>query len=237
MVMKMGKRSFVISIIFLIMTIFFLSSIELEAKRYKKKRRKKTVDIWEKKTNTMQYGGVDIFYTFYQPEHEFIKEQYPNISGLGATFHFPIWTMFTIYNKFTYIGLFNNEMEKLPEDYKSASFTQVYFSQGVRIHILFYDLFNIKFLRNTFDIYGQIGWNACRISEFAATEKLSAAYNYSSLGYEYGGGLKIMVTNNVGFFGESIFTENEAGKNNEEINSVQINFGIFVGFIGNWLKN
>ena len=54
---------------------------------------------------------------------------------------------------------------------------------------------------------------------------------FGGFGYEYGGGLKIMATDELGFFSEVMFENNKLGRDKHKMDAILVNIGIFTGVL------
>ena len=145
--------------------------------------------------------------------------------GAGANFLLPISKNVAFVNKVTYIG-FNNSMKARPTNLASASISEFYIQEDIRLHIL---------LATIFDFYIQAGVNYCALFENASDGKLNANLVYGSWGFDSAGGLKIVFTEGFGIFAECGYTWNGIGQNSSsDISGIHLNTGVFLGFLGSY---
>jgi hypothetical protein len=189
----------------------------------------KNFDFWNRQTEQLKYGGADLFFPIQFNTNPDIKDHFPMLSGIGASVHLPLVNYLIFYNKITWLGLFNQNLNP-PEYLESASLTKFYFNEGIRLYYLFAE---------AFIAYGQIGWNLLMLWENAKGDQGEDSSHLTYTGLEFGGGIKYMLNNWGGIYLEVMTQNIVAGENDTNLGGIQINIGLFYGFleenlIGKW---
>ncbi len=170
----------------------------------------------------MRHGGVEFYYPFYLSRNLFLTAHFPGIGGLGVGFHFPLRTLLTLYARAEWLGLFNGALQNPPDLVKSGALNMVYFHSGARGHVT---------LMSLFDLYVQGGFNLLYFDERAeSTAGESGVNNFLAFGLSGGTGIKIMITEWVGLYGEGIYCWNPLGTG-DDLSAVEVNAGLYIGFL------
>lgn len=188
--------------------------------RKKEIRQKEEWDAyWRRRERNISNDGFTLSGVYSVPRNEILSQYYISRQiGIAAGMDVAFGKFFTWYNRLQFIGLYTEHPGVSKE---SLDFS--YFSTGFRLHYL---------LLTIFDPYVQLALNWIGIS--GDTTNMPPQFvdglggEDSSMGFEYGVGMKIVLTTKLGVFGETMWYNNTIGS--QEMGNNTYRVGFFFGF-------